>query len=127
MSLHLSTSTNPKSFSNEIVAAGVLYCPKGKVKKKTDSIRADYSKVSLSLVMLEKIEDLDSLENARFAVIRPWEATTERFSALDEALERSKQDGLIIRIEDSEYGLLNYLCGKSTPCKDLLLSNLICS
>jgi hypothetical protein len=77
--------------------------------------------------MLEEVEDLDSLENARFTVIRPWGTTTKRPSALDEALQRSNQDGLVIRMEDSEYGLLNYLCGKSTLCKDQLLFNLIYS
>jgi hypothetical protein len=34
MSLHLTTASNPKTYSNEIVAAGVLYCPKGKEYKR---------------------------------------------------------------------------------------------
>jgi DNA polymerase alpha subunit A len=104
-----------------------VLCTVQKVKKKKKRRRillsGHFSKTCVSLVLLEKVEDLDSLENARFAVVRPWGTTRERPSGLDEAVQKGKQDGLMIRVEDSEYGLLNYLCGKSTLVNPQILTN----
>ncbi|KAI8332384.1 hypothetical protein BC941DRAFT_402492 [Chlamydoabsidia padenii] len=91
MSLHLTTSPHPQTSSNEIIAAAILFCPE---------------------VMLDQFEELESLKNSRITVVRPWGGNTSWPVEINEAVQREKLRGLPIRIEDSEYGLLNYLCAK---------------
>ncbi|KAI8097000.1 uncharacterized protein BX664DRAFT_275449 [Halteromyces radiatus] len=92
MSLNIDTMMNTNSLGYEIIAAAVLHFPK---------------------VKIDEISQLEHLENSRFVVTRPYgNLTSYSHSDLVDALKKQHDRGLPIKIEQSEYALLNYICSK---------------